>query len=597
MNEIKRVFPVLFVHILLGFLACIVFMYIKPLPVELIAPFVSGYRFRAAVLLFITYIPALLISGLLLGYALAFSKNASDSIDRWSEQLLSYLKGAFLICIISISIYIILSEGTTPIMQAKQEQAVIRTKDYADLMSVAQDSAERGLPNEAEFQVSMALQIWPKSEEASKLLNAVQLDLSEISGGSLSPEKNTSAEEPSQALSHPSGLTVLQALDKALEAEKAGDFYNEHYFAMLAYSMAPGTDPNKIEALRLAKTAWNQITEGTDQLKAEGDKELYRNKQEGYEAIQNNDFLKAYYIFLSLQEEQARSVNRLADPDVERFLEVSRLGVLDSFFFIDETLHMKLFETARDVFFVIKGSDGFTNSVFIRGLTYTRSSGRDMAYLRDFEYARFDRDNKLRYQISVPYVKMFPYTAQDGRTEPELLLKSVNRKIKGADIIPVVIAGEVPEMQKNILQLDLPYADFNLIVTANKGPAAMSLIDLFLFTDKAEKYGFSRTVYLSELIGRLSDPFLMLIVSIYVLILGWRYRLGKNVLFKAWWLLTIPLFPMFSLFLIETVTYFSHQFIAVFVNLVPQNPLVLMLGILSLCFVVISIYFFSQRSD
>jgi len=55
--------------------------------------------------------PALQISGLLIGYALAFSKNASESVDRWSEQLLSYLKGAFIICLFCISAYVILAEG------------------------------------------------------------------------------------------------------------------------------------------------------------------------------------------------------------------------------------------------------------------------------------------------------------------------------------------------------------------------------------------------------------------------------------------------------------------------------------------------------
>lgn len=125
----------------------------------------------------------------------------------------------------------------------------------------------------------------------------------------------------------------------------------------------------------------------------------------------------------------------------------------------------------------------------------------------------------------------------------------------------------------------------------------MSLIDLFRFMEKAEKYGFSRTECLREMIDRLADPFLMLIISIYALTLGWKYRLGKNVLFKAWWILTIPLFPLLSLFIIGVVRYLSRICSIIFVGLVPQNPVLLMLIFLALCFTGMSVFFFSQRSD
>lgn len=597
MSEIKKVFSIIFLHFFLALIGCLIFSYSRTISVELIAPFISSYRFRNGVLLFITYIPALLISGLLIGYALAFSRNATETVDRWSAQLLSYLKGAFLICLVCISAYIILSEGISPFLEGRQEQAIARSSDYSDFIDVAQESLIRGLSEEAAFQISRALQIWPKSREGAQLLDSIQLDISESLGKEIA-ERNKGLQDDSELIvQKSSGLTVLDALDKAIAAEKTADYYNAHYYAMLAYSLAPSTDPNKTEALRLAKNAWNQISSGSDLLKAEDDKVLYREKMSGYEAIQNKDFLKAYYIFLKLNDQEHESVDGRKDPDVERFLEVSRQGVLESFFFIDETLNMQLFETGRDIFFVMKSNDGSTNSVFIRGLTYTRASGKDMVYLRNFEYARFDRNNTLKYQISVPYVKMYPYTSNDGIVRPELLLKAVNRKVMGVDIIPEVVSGKVPEMETNILRLDIPYKDFNLIVTANKGASAMSLIELIRFVDKADKYGFSRPVYLCELIGRLSDPFLMLIVSIYVLILGWRYRLGKNVLFKAWWLLPLPLFPIFSLFLIETVKYFARRCIIVFVSLVPQSPILLMLSFLALTFAGISVYFFSQRSD
>jgi lipopolysaccharide export LptBFGC system permease protein LptF len=143
----------------------------------------------------------------------------------------------------------------------------------------------------------------------------------------------------------------------------------------------------------------------------------------------------------------------------------------------------------------------------------------------------------------------------------------------------------------------MPWKDFNLIVTANRGPESMSLLDLFAFVGKAEQYGFSRDLYLAEMIERLSEPFLMLIMSVLALILGWKFKLGQHTLFKAWWVLIVPLFPLLSLYAIETVRYLARLCIVVSLSLQQEYPLPLMLGFLALLFAGLSVYFFAQRSD
>lgn len=534
---------------------------------------------------------------MLLGYAYAFSQNASESVDRWSMQLLVYLKGAFLICLLCISFYIVLSEGVSPFLKARQNEVLTRTNDYNDFIMVANKSISLGLMSEAEYQANCAVQIWPESKPATELLEKIRYEIAKSTGDESARSKK---EALSTAVNHSPGssaLTVREALDMAEGAEKNLDFYSAHYFAMLAYNLAPDTEPLKSKAMSIASNAWNYISTGIDALKAADEILLYKTKLSGYEAIQNKDYLKAYYIFLTLHEKEIRTPDGRIDPDVDRFLDVSRKGVLDSYFFIDETLNVRLFETARDIFFVIKDLDGSFSSIFIRGVSYTKASGKDMMYLRGFEYARFDQNKKIEYQIYVPYGKMFPYTTDKGLKNPEIFLRSVNRTIEGADILPVVISGKVPEIEKSILRLNMSFSDFNLIVAANNGAASLSLIELIKFCDLAEKYGFSRTQYQIEMIDRLADPFLMLIVSIYALILGWKYRLGKNVLFKAWWILVVPLFPIISLFLIETIRYISKLCIVLFVRFFPQNPALFMLIFLAIWFAGASFYFFSQRSD
>ena len=220
-----------------------------------------------------------------------------------------------------------------------------------------------------------------------------------------------------------------------------------------------------------------------------------------------------------------------------------------------------------------------------------------MAYLRDFEYAHIGWDGKLAWQVEVPYVKMYPFKEADGSLKPELLLHAVDRTNKGIETLPTVRFGTVPEKERNVLVLEMPYRDFSLIVAANRGIASMSLFELINFEKKAETYGFSTNAMLCELINRLANPFLMLIVCVYALILSWRFRLAPKSFFKAWWILAVPLFPLLSWYAIQALQYITRLVVVMVVHLVPQNPVLLVLALLSLWFIVVSVYFFSQRAD
>jgi len=596
MTDAKRTLPVILVHFVLGFVLCLVYAFVRSTGVDLIAPFINGYRFRSAVLLFVQYMPALQISGLLVGYALAFGKSSGGPVGRWSPELLTTLKGAFLLCLLCVSLYVVLSEGFTPYLSFRQMEVSERTEDYHDYLRVADESLRAGSLAKAEFEVNGALQIWKDSKEANFLLEKIRYEIAEAGGDGTGTRGGKETADSLVIARSSGGLTVLEALDKAADSEKALDFYSAHYYAVLASRLAPDTDPNKAIALAAAARAWNLMSTGTNLARAGDDARLYGTKQSGYDAIQRFDYLKAYYIFLELQERETQAGTGKIDPDVARFLEVARKGVLDSFFFIDETANMRLFESARNVFFVIRHPDGSSDSVLIQGLTYTRSAGRDTAYLRGFEIARFAPDNTLRFQLFVPYAKMLQFTSTGGKVVPELFLRAVSRDNAGVEIVPTVISGTVSPEELRLLVLDVPYADFSLLVQANRGAASLPLLSLFRFVEKAETYGFSRDLYLAELIARLSDPFLMLIVSIYALVLGWKYCLAQNAFFKAWWILAVPLFPVLSLFAIGTVRYLSRLCIVVFIGIVPQNPVLLMLVFLSLSFAAMSVYFFSQRS-
>lgn len=604
MAETKRVLPVLIAHFAVGLACCAGYAFFTPVGAHLIEPFVGAYRFRFLVLLFIDWMPALQISGLLVGYSLAFGKSAS-SVERWSGTLLSFLKGAFLLCIACIALYVALADGVAPMLASRQNEAVSRTGDYEDSLALARKAMLDGNYLIAEFQSAVALQVWGKSREATELHEQAKYKLAaeKTAGSGVRAESGKTARSGHdesggslQALPGSAGMTVLQALDRAEAAMKSLDYYSAHYYAMMAYRLAPGTDPNREKALRVGSAAWNKIGEGLAAAKMGDDRELYETKRRGYDAIQGGDYLSAYYIFKDLYDKSRAPGSKKIDPDVDRFLAVARQGMLSSFFFMDETGNVKQFESARDVFFVIRRKDGASDIVFAQGVSWVRSGGMDVAYLRGFEFARIGWDGEIQYRIAVPYVKMFPYPGSSG-AQPELLLHAVDRERKGVETVPRLLAGTLSDADRNILLLDMPYRDFSLVLDMNKGLDSMSILDLLKFERKADSYGFSGKAIRCELINRLADPFLTLILSIYALILAWRFRLASNVLFKAWWVIFIPLFPLLSIFAMELVRYASRLCVVTVVRMVPSNPALLVLLLLSLWFVGVSVYFFSQRSE
>ena len=601
MTEIqKKVLPPLLALFCIGFVLCLVFVFIRPVSSDLIAPFVIGYRIRQAIKLFVQYMPALQISGLLLGYAWGFSVNAEDTVERWSATLLSLLKGAFLLSFVCVAAYVILAEGIVPVSVSRQKQAEVQTADYRDFMQTAQHSFAIGTYKKAELYCQSALRIWPSSPDATVLLEEARYKAAQAvdvaNAGSYTGDTDQTADE--LTVRNSNGLTVLDALDLAEKAEEESDYFNAHYYATLAYRLAPATDPNKEIAKRKASEAWNHISTETDTTAAKENADLYNTKKRGYDAIERGDYLTAYYIFLDLHNAQLISSDRKYDPDVDRFLEIAQKGVLESFFFIDETVNIRSFERSRDIFFVIKHVDGSSEAVSIRGITYTKAGRKDMAYLRGFEYISFDRNNVLQYQILVPYVKMFSFIREGEKiARPELLLRAVNRNHSDKDIVPSVLAGSVPENEKNILILNMPFRDFDLLVSANQGPETMSLLELFYFLPIAEKYGYSEVVYLRAIINRLADPFLILILSILALVFAWKLRMGQNTVFKAWWIISVPILVLVSWFIIDMVRRFSNLCITGIVSLFPDYALIIVLVLLSFLFLCVSIYFFSQRSD
>lgn len=82
---------------------------------------------------------------------------------------------------------------------------------------------------------------------------------------------------------------------------------------------------------------------------------LLRKKYDGYKLLLSHDFLKSYYIFLSL-ESSSQTIE--ADPDVEEFLSLAKKRRRKHVFFFDETDGMIRMENTHNIYFALSNSDG-----------------------------------------------------------------------------------------------------------------------------------------------------------------------------------------------------------------------------------------------
>lgn len=595
----KTVFPIVLLYIILGFAVVMAVSLPERTETGVLPPFTASFRFMQAFIRYTGLFPALAAAGLLTGYATAFRKLVPESVGRWSPKLFSVLKNAFLLCVLCIGLYVLLSEGAAPVLKNRSGDLLSKSGSYQDYLALAQAETENGNYRAALSNAEAALGIWEESPEASRAAEQARLLLAGTGDGI--PEEEEPAQENPEAPGE-AGYHAFELLELAREAEARTDFYNAHYYATLAWRMFDAGDPNKEAAMRLASGAWNRITGALDGIRAEPQRAHYAKKMRGYAAIQAGDFLTAYYLFLEMQDGQ-RQAAQGTDPDIARFLAVARQGILRSFFFTQETENLALFEQTADVFFTLQNGSGGTDAVLLRGVSRRRGEdGTDCAYLRDFELARFSAAGGLEFHIAVPYAKMFSFagTNPDEEPRPELLLTAVDQDSPDGIIRPRVVAGTFPppdSVPDSVLVLDMPYTDMTLLLATAADPDLMTVPELLAFAQKSESYGLKRDVYLAEFLRRAADPFVVFITMTFILTWAWKFRLRKNRPLSAWWIFFMPLVPAVCAYLLDTARYALGLFAAFFAVRIPAFSVPAMLGVILAGFLTASVYFFSQRSD
>jgi hypothetical protein len=592
---------------------CLLIGFFLPVEPELLAIFATEWKIRTGLLLFISLMPALQISGILAGYSWAFravfGNKPQEGSPLWKSVHLVYIRGVMLITIVCLALTMITTEVAGPMLKRSKDRMTSSSSAYRECIRLTREFIDKGEPSTAVIYLERARLIAGKAPETAPLFEELEYVYLRPSFFSNTEERTLSAPDVT-----PQGEELPQSIDDmydlAFTAFTEQKYFDAHYYASLAAKFADARNPRYRQAQELAAKAWNILNNPVISEMDGQSMTLFAKKRDGYRAITTGRYLEAYYIFRDLSR-------AYSDPDITRYLDIASKNLVQSYFFLDETYNIESFEAKNNVYFSLAHPDGSHDIIYIEGIAYSGQLGETVQYLRNFSVTRTNPQNELEYSLHVPFAKMIatPESAIDpdllpGYTAasavPRILLHSVDREEKGAEMRPVyswykdeqlVSSTTYPLLESygDMLVLVMPFDDINLIAEAVYGPESMSLYSLWQFTPKAADYGYASEIYYLSLISRVSFPLLLLILSILSSIGGWNYRLTSGSRFRLIWILFIPLFTAITYFAILLTKYLLNLVILTLTAAALPLALPVTIGILVILCFLASLLFVSLR--
>lgn len=592
MHKISRFFPYLFVHFLLGLIASFAYVFFMPIKETVLPVSLFSWKIRESILLFIFYFPFIYTSVLIFAYPIIFGKFGPAKMQRRSSAMIRFIQHFFIFSLAVLSFYVVLAEAVKPILMEYQSRSVYQALTHKEYTKLAKEAYDRNDYSQAEDHIDRALSIWPQSEDAMKLNEMIK-----IAGEKLSLDKTDSVLRKNISEEDNISMTAEAALKRAEMAALAFDFYTAHYYAKLAMQTFQDGNPLKIDAENLAVRAWAEVEKGLASYKDAPSIALYKSKKAAYETLQRGDYIKAYYSFLQIDSSMRASNPDKKDPEVERFLNLSRVELEKNVFFTDELKNIPNFIMRGDISFTVGEHSHECAVIKIHGISHGSSTLRNEIYLMNVLYTRLGISNAEKWSIIIPYAKLIEVVDDEGKNRLMLQICSVDRYSEEKNVYPKVLSGEIPRENAHNILLPMTMTDFILIEKSISGPSAMKISDLYYFSLIAEKYGLKKEAYLSEVLYRLTEPLLLLIVSLLVLILAWRFRVSPGRRLNKRLFLFSPLCPFLSYILMETLRYIFKLQIAFFVCLTPRYVSLIVFGlpVIALIFLIITLVY--QRSE
>ncbi len=577
MNKISKFLPYLIFNFLLGLIICAVIAFFLPIKEDLLSPFIFSWRIRQALLLFVMYIPLMFISSILLGYTIIFGKYGPIKMNKRDPLMMKFVKVFFILLIIIAVLYFLASELLRPIMLEKQERDLQKTTTYREYKQLAKQAYDRKDFKQALAHIERAIIVWPTSEEALLLQETIKIACDDCDK---EYEEEVIKHKTSEEI-FKSEYTAEQALKTAEKSMLILDFYTAHYYAKMAAKSFENTNPLKQEAEILANKAWTEIQKGKTKYLEQPQIDHFQKKKLAYEEMEAGNFIEAYYSFMEINRALKKSNDDKKDPEIERFLKLSKENLLKNVFFTDELKNIPNFEPDKNIEFLIDPEEHIYMKIY--AISRAKHKDKNFIYLKNTEIVKKLAGKRI-WAIRIPFAKL----KEINKDELLLQIKAVDRRKRNKELSPVLLRGSYPIKTTYNIKLPFGFSDFDLIEEASLGAENMRLTSLYYFISRAETYGFKRSAFIRELIFRLSKPLLLMILSLFSAIISWKFRLKPGKKFRKILILLSPLCFALAYVLLEMTKFLWKLQTAILVSLTPQFSAYILIAILIAVFVIIT---------
>lgn len=572
----KKVFLILGSYVLFFLIISMVAGFAVSGVPELLPSDVAAYKLQRGLRVFLEYLPAVFLSSYTLALTIVFSEDGDKCTQGFSPIMAKNFKTVIISIIFVCTCLTVSKEVFNPFLQIKKNRYIETPELLNEYITMGEENFNEGKMLLSYGYAKQALKIESTSERAKLLLDRAQgaIEAAALPGFNTNfVKKKTKGDEinslykKDRLLSTDKPLDFLELLRLAEDAAKKENWFDAHYYANLAVRISNPQNFNYERAKKLCAEAWNYVKEPAVE-KATADNLFYRQKFEAFSLLMTGDYLEAYYKFLNLSNSSRRAS---IDPDVVRYLKISKEKLDELYFFLEETDDLKNFESYENVYFKLPYADGHTDVFFIRGVTSVSETGGMVQYLRGLSVYTYNKDNDFIISMNVPYAKMLVLNAKtlDEETKkefqisdkikevPYLKLESVSRTSNLSVITPTYTFpdGNISTTGSGFKVIPMPVSHFNRICNTSLGSSKMDIIDLMQFVKISVNYGFSNEVYMSALVKRLIYPLEIMLVMIFCAIMAWGYRLRGGQIFKFKYIFILPVSTFVFYYVLQFVEY------------------------------------------
>ncbi|MDR0550698.1 MAG: hypothetical protein LBG72_01630 [Spirochaetaceae bacterium] len=483
--------------------------------------------FSSALLMWIDFFPALIFSALVMPFGLKPDFETPEK--RFSPAFFNRLKPYIFSALASAAIFAVLILMVRPSLYNYRQQARVKSMIYKNAIEKAADYAKRDDWAMAVGFFAVGKKIWAQDPSTAELEQNIltgremlvlkKPEREGISGIAQPPD--TKIEGKSKNERKP--VNAATALDLAVKALEEKRYNDANYLAELASNLAKPGSAIKSSAERVSQTAWRSIS----RMEMTADEErlnlMYHQKQTGYDALVAEDYLRSYYIFHELLFQIPD------DPDVVKYHDVSRDGVLSIAFFIDEMEKSAGGEIEGAIFSLPRNTGG---RMVVKADYLTTMENE--SYASRLEIAAFDGNNKPAFRVETPFAKIKPVNI-NGEERSLVLLRAVDRNSERVRWDPLWIeaenAGANTGGESGVpggfqLILDINYGDFLLTAMPAGSESLRSYYigDFWNAAEALEAYGYAPEVFYAEILNLLGDALNFLPLAIFTILIGWRFR-------------------------------------------------------------------------